>query len=88
MGRIAAHAQVKLVEATSQSVNRVGEEAVRKACGVLMAMLSGKSWAPHPSNRSAENVGTTPDLPSLRPARRAAGRLVVSRQPRGGAESS
>ena len=25
------------------------EEATRKACGVLVAMLQGKSWAPHPS---------------------------------------
>jgi hypothetical protein len=29
--------------------NAVGGEATRKACGVLVAMLQGKSWAPTPS---------------------------------------
>src|ERR1700730_8378190 len=28
---------------------RVGAEATRKACGVLVARLQGKSWAPPPS---------------------------------------
>ena len=27
-----------------------GREATRKVCGVLVARLQGKSWAPHPSN--------------------------------------
>jgi hypothetical protein len=31
-------------------MNRVGKEAMEKVCGVPMAMLQGKSWAPHPSN--------------------------------------
>ena len=57
----------------------VGKEAMGKACGVPVAMLQGKSWAPHPSNRSAVNVGTILGSPSLRPARSVAGRLVVSR---------
>jgi hypothetical protein len=29
--------------------NAAGGEAARKACGVLVAMLQGKSWAPIPS---------------------------------------
>jgi hypothetical protein len=28
----------------------IGREAMGKDCGVPMAMLQGKSWAPHPSN--------------------------------------
>jgi hypothetical protein len=43
--------------------NRVGKEAMEKNCGVPMARLQGKSWAPHPSKRSAANVGTTSGLP-------------------------
>jgi hypothetical protein len=35
------------------------------ACGVAMAMLPGKSWAPHLSNGHLVNVGTVPGLPSL-----------------------
>ena len=35
---------------TPSSVNWAGEEAVGKVCGVPMAMLQEKSWAPHPSN--------------------------------------
>jgi hypothetical protein len=50
MGRIAVHARARSARATPKPVNRAGGEAMRKACGVLMAMLPGKSWAPHPSN--------------------------------------
>ena len=50
MGRIAVHALAVFAGATPSPVNRVGKEAMRKACGVLMAMLPGKSWAPHLSN--------------------------------------
>jgi hypothetical protein len=49
MGRIAVHAG-QSCSATPKLVNGAGGEAMRKACGVLMAMLSGKSWASHPSN--------------------------------------
>ncbi len=49
-GPVAAHAWAKSARVTPKPVNRAGGEAMRKACGVLMAMLSGKSWAPHPSN--------------------------------------
>jgi hypothetical protein len=44
-GRSAAHAR----GATPMPMNKVGWEAMRKACGVLMARLPGKSWAPPPS---------------------------------------
>ena len=46
----ALHARARSARATPEPVNRAGGEAMRKACGVLMAMLPGKSWAPHPSN--------------------------------------
>ena len=64
MGRIAAHAPVKFARATPKPVDRAGGEAMRKACGVLMAMLPGKSWAPHPPIGQAVNVGTVLGLPS------------------------
>ena len=35
---------------TPSSMNWIGKEAIEKNCGVPMAMLQGKSWAPHPSN--------------------------------------
>jgi hypothetical protein len=35
--------------ATPTPMNRVGWEAMRKDCDVLMARLPGKSWAPPPS---------------------------------------
>jgi hypothetical protein len=47
VGRAATHVRMW---ATPKPVNRAGGEALGKACGVPMAMLQGKSWAPHPSN--------------------------------------
>jgi hypothetical protein len=44
MGRAAAH--VGDVPATPKPTDWVGGEATRKACGVLVARLQGKSWAP------------------------------------------
>lgn len=64
--------------ATPKPVRWAGGEATRKACGVLVARLQGNSWAPHPSIGHWVNVGTIPSLPPRRPARAAAGRLVVS----------
>ena len=49
MGRAAAHVRVE-ARMTPSSMNRVGKEAMEKNCGVPMARLQGKSWAPHPSN--------------------------------------
>jgi hypothetical protein len=49
MGRDAAHVRVE-ARKTPPSVNWAGTEAMEKVCGVPMAMLQGKSWAPHPSN--------------------------------------
>ena len=40
-----------------------GWEATVKACGVIVAMLQGHSWAPTPSNGSRVNVGTIPAVP-------------------------
>jgi hypothetical protein len=39
MGRTTVHARGKFARATPKPVNRAGGEAMRKACGVLMAML-------------------------------------------------
>jgi len=41
-----------------------GSEATVKVCGVVVARLQGKSWAPIPSNDHVVNVGTTPGSPS------------------------
>ena len=41
-----------------------GREATVKACGVVVAMLQGHSWAPTPSNGSTVNVGTILAVPS------------------------
>ncbi len=49
MGRSAVHARMGSSGATPQSVNWAGPEATGKACGVPVAMLQGKSWAPPPS---------------------------------------
>jgi len=38
--------------ATSKPISAVGQEVPRKVCGVLGAMLQGKSWAPTPSTDS------------------------------------
>ncbi len=53
-------------------------EATVKDCGVAVARLQGKSWAPIPSNGLAVNVGTIVEPPTCRPARSAAGRCVVN----------
>jgi len=50
VGRIAAHAVGDGCRRGLRSRrNAVGGEAARKVCGVLVAMLQGKSWAPIPS---------------------------------------
>jgi len=41
-----------------RSVNRAGREAMRKACGVLVARLSGEKLVADPADRSVVNVGT------------------------------
>ena len=41
-----------------------GSEATVKVCGVVVARLQGKSWAPIPSNDHVVNVGTTSGSPS------------------------
>ena len=71
-------------------VGRPGGHA--KACGVVVARLQGKSWAPIPSNGHEVNVGTNVEPPTLAPnqavsgkahrqlmARRWGGALVVVR---------
>jgi hypothetical protein len=45
-------------------VDVAGREAMVNACGVVMARPQGHSWAPHPSNGSEVNVGTTRMVPS------------------------
>src|SRR5664279_3102312 len=66
------------IGATPKPVRWAGGEAMRNACGVLVARLQGNSWAPHPSIGQWVNVGTIRDRPPRRPAWAAAGRLVVS----------
>src|SRR5690349_15159683 len=40
-----------------------GSKATVKVCGVVVARLQGKSWAPIPSSGHVVNVGTTPRSP-------------------------
>jgi hypothetical protein len=49
---------------TLRPVDVAGQEATVKACGVVVAMLQGHSWAPTPSSGSRVNVGTIPVAPS------------------------
>jgi hypothetical protein len=49
---------------TLRPIDVVGQEATVKACGVVVAMLQGHSWAPTPSSGSRVNVGTIPVAPS------------------------
>ena len=52
------------VRGTPRPVDVAGREATVKACGVVVAMLQGHSWAPTPSSGSRVNVGTILDAPS------------------------
>jgi len=79
VGRTAVHARVRSIRATPKPVNWAGGEATMKVCGVVVAMLQGKSWAPHPSNGQQRTWEPSWGLPSPRPARPGTGRLVVSR---------
>ena len=45
-GRVAVRAELAESEATPMPDTQAGQEAMGKACGVPMAMLQGKSWAP------------------------------------------
>jgi len=47
VGRLAAHVdRVDYDQRLRSRFSAVGGEATRKACGVLVAMLQGKSWTP------------------------------------------
>ena len=46
------------------SVDVADREATVNACGVVVAMPQGHSWAPPPSSGSGVNVGTIPAAPS------------------------
>jgi hypothetical protein len=50
-----------------------GPEAAVKACGVTVARLQGKSWAPIPSNGHMVNVGTNAESPFLPPSQGGSG---------------
>jgi len=51
MGRAAVSARPYIPgRTTPDGVEPAVTEATRKACGVLVARLQGKSWAPPPSN--------------------------------------
>jgi hypothetical protein len=66
MGRSAVHTRVtSVVRVTLGSVlGLAGSEATVKVCGVTVARLQGKSWAPIPSNEHVVNVGTISGSPS------------------------
>jgi hypothetical protein len=51
------------VRGTPGLVDIAGSEAMTNACGVLVAMRQGHSWAPHSINGHAVNVGTVPTAP-------------------------
>jgi hypothetical protein len=55
---------VGVVRGTLGPVEVAGREATVNACGVVVAMLQGHSWAPTPSNGSTVNVGTISAVPS------------------------
>ena len=63
MGWVAAHIGA-LASRTLRPVDVAGQEATVNACGVVVAMLQGHSWAPTPSSGSRVNVGTIPAVPS------------------------
>jgi hypothetical protein len=56
---------------------RAEPEATVNDCGVAVAMLPGKSWAPIPSNGRFVNVGTATEPPTRHPARATAGSRTV-----------
>jgi hypothetical protein len=55
--------ELLLVRGTPGLGEVAGLEAIRKACGVLMAMRQGHSWAPNSINGHAVNVGTVLAVP-------------------------
>jgi hypothetical protein len=59
-----AHLHGDAVRGTPWPVDVAGREATVNACGVVVVMLQGHSWAPTPSNGSMVNVGTIPAVPS------------------------
>lgn len=65
-GRSAVHTRIAAARrGTLGSVlGLAGSEATVKVCGVAVARLQGKSWAPIPSNEHTVNVGTIPRSPS------------------------
>lgn len=64
-----------------------GTEATVKVCGVAVARLQGKSWAPIPSNGHEVNVGTIVESPNLSasPADSAKAHRQLMARRRGGA---
>ena len=66
---------VVVVWGTLGSGHVAGREATVNACGVVVAMLQGHSWAPTPSTGSRVNVGTIPMVPPHDPARVVVGKV-------------
>ena len=67
LGWVAARTRVG--RGTPGPVDAAGREATPNACGGGVAKLQGHSRAPHSSNGSRVNVGTTPMVPPRWPAR-------------------
>ena len=63
LGRAAARTR-RIGAGNSRAGHVAGREATVNACGVVVAMPQGHSWAPTPSNGSGVNVGTIPAVPS------------------------
>ena len=59
-----AHPHGDVVWGTLWSGHVADGEATVNACGVVVAMLQGHSWASTPSTGSGVNVGTIPMVPS------------------------
>ncbi len=78
LGRSAVHAHLGRLRSRSHFA---GQEATRKDCGVLVAMLLGHSWTPPPSTGRSVNVGTASGSPY--PPASQAGDGQARRQPMG-----
>jgi hypothetical protein len=72
-----------VVRGTPLPVRFSGREATVKACGVVVAMLQGQSWAPTPSSGPRVNVGTIPTVPSPASSLLAGGKIRRRSMPSG-----
>jgi hypothetical protein len=86
MGRAAVHACLRTGQRDSDAGELAGQEATPKDCGVGVARLPGKSWAPPPSTGTWETWEPFLGCPSRHAASMVAGRSAVDRGPWEGTE--